>query len=364
MNPILVEVLRGDTVESRHRGALAVLDADGAAVATLGDIDRPIFARSAVKVLQALPLVESGAADQLALTDEELAIACASHNGEEAHTQVAARMLAKAGLDVDALECGTHWPGLDTATRTLAARGREPTALHNNCSGKHAGFLCLACALHGGGVGGAGGAGGLNLRQYVRGYVAPEHPVMREVSAALQAATGYDLAHAARGTDGCSIPTFGIPLRHLAHAFARVGTGIGLREGHARAAKRLRQAVARAPFMVAGTGRFDTTVMQRLGERVFCKVGAEGVFCAALPQRGLGVAIKIDDGNNARAAEVVMAAVIEAFVALDDGDAVLMNTLSQPVLKNWNGITVGCLRPAEAMRVPAGDKQSGGTTFS
>ena len=342
MNPTLVEVLRGDAVESSHRGAVAVLDGDGAVLATLGDIDRPIFARSAVKVLQALPLVESGAAEQLALTDEELAIACASHNGEEAHTQVVARMLAKAGLDVDALECGTHWPGLDTATRALAALGREPNALNNNCSGKHAGFLCLACALH-------GGAGGLNLRQYARGYIAPEHPVMREVSAALQATTGFDLAHTARGTDGCSIPTFGIPLRNLALAFARVGTGTGLRVGHARAAQRLRQAVANAPFMVAGTGRFDTRVMQRLGERVFCKVGAEGVFCAALPQRGLGVAIKIDDGNNARAAEVVMAAVIEAFVTLDDGEATLMRSLSHPCLTNWNGMEVGSLRPAGAL---------------
>jgi L-asparaginase II len=341
-NPTLVEVLRGGAVESSHRGALAVLGADGAVVAMLGDIDRPIFARSAVKVLQALPLVESGAADTLALTDEELAIACASHHGEEAHTRVVTRMLAKAGLDVDALECGTHWPGLDTATRALAAQGREPNALNNNCSGKHAGFLCLACALH-------GSAGGLNLRQYARGYVAPEHPVMREVSAALQAATGFDLANSPRATDGCSIPTFGIPLRNLALAFARIGTGTGLREGHARAAQRLRQAVANAPFMVAGTGRFDTRVMQRLGERVFCKVGAEGVYCAALPDRGLGVAIKIDDGNNARAAEVVMAVVIETFVTLDDGDAQLMNTLSHPPLSNWNGMQVGVLRPADAL---------------
>ena len=343
MNPVLVEVLRGAAVESSHRGALAVLDADGALVATLGDVDRPIFARSAVKVLQALPLVESGAADRLALTDEELAIACASHNGEEAHTQVVARMLAKTGLGADALECGTHWPYLDAAARALAAKGREPNALNNNCSGKHAGFLCLACALH-------DKSSGLNLRQYARGYVTPDHPVMREVSAALQATTSFDLARAPQGIDGCSIPTFGIPLRHLALAFARVGTGTGLREGHARAAKRLRQAVAKAPFMVAGTGRFDTRVMQRLGERVFCKVGAEGVFCAALPQRGLGVAIKIDDGNTARAAEVAMAAVIEAFVALDDGDAAVMSELSRPQFKNWNGMGVGGMRPAEALK--------------
>ncbi len=345
MNPILVEVLRGDTVESRHRGALAVLDADGATVASIGDIERPIFARSAVKVLQALPLVSSGAADRLGLNDEELAIACASHNGEPAHTQVVARMLAKAGLDLAALECGTHPPKREADVGALAVQGRPPDALNNNCSGKHAGFLCLACALHGG----AGGNGSLNLRQYARGYVAPEHPVMREVTGALQAATGFDLARAARGVDGCSIPTFGIPLRNLALAFARVATATGLSEGHARAAKRLRQAVAKAPFMVAGTDRFDTQVMQRLGERVFCKVGAEGVYCAALPQRGLGVAIKIDDGNTARAAEVVMAALIEAFVGLDDGDAALMHSLSHPRMSNWNGIEVGALRPAETL---------------
>ncbi|MEP7297591.1 MAG: asparaginase [Burkholderiales bacterium] len=343
MNPVLVNVMRGDTVESTHRGAVAVLDADGAIVASIGEIDRPIFPRSAVKVLQALPLVASGAADRLGLTDDELAIACASHNGEALHAQTAAAMLAKAGLDHTALECGTHWPYLDTASRALAAQQREPDALNNNCSGKHAGFLCLACALH----------GGVDLRRYVKGYVKPDHPVMREVTAALQAATGFDLATAPRGIDGCSIPTYAVPLRHLAHAFARVGTGVGLSDGHARAAKRLRAAVAKAPFMVAGTGRFDTRVMERLGERVFCKVGAEGVFCAALPECGLGVAIKIDDGNNARACEVVMAAVIEAFVALDDAQATLMRSLSEVRLSNWNGIEVGRLTAAPALRALA-----------
>jgi L-asparaginase II len=343
MNPILVEATRGNAIESAHRGALAVLDADGGVVASLGDIDRAIFPRSAVKLLQALPLVASGAADRAGLSDDELALACASHNGEELHAQTAARMLAKAGLDAGALECGAHWPYLDTASRALAAQGREPSALHNNCSGKHAGFLCLACAMHGGSSSG-------DVRHYARGYVTPEHPVMREVTAALQAATGFDLANTPRGTDGCSIPTYAIPLRHLAHGFARAGTGVGLSEGHARAAKRLRAAVAQAPFMVAGTGRFDTRVMQRLGERVFCKVGAEGVFCAALPARGLGVAIKIDDGNNARACEVVMAAVIEAFVALDDGEAIFMRGFSEAALKNWNGTEVGRLVATAALR--------------
>jgi L-asparaginase II len=340
MNPILVDVQRGGNVESQHRGALAVVDADGVVVVSLGDVERPVFPRSAVKVLQALPLVASGAADRLALSDAELALACASHNGEEVHARTAAQMLAKAGLDVDALECGTHWPYLDTAVRALAAAGRVPNALNNNCSGKHAGFLCLACALH----------GGPDLRQYVRGYVAAEHPVMREVTAALQAATGFDLAATPRGTDGCSIPTHAIPLRHLALAFARVGCGVGLGADHARAALRLRGAVAKAPFMVAGTGRFDTRVMEQLGERVFCKVGAEGVYCAALPGRGLGVAIKVDDGNNARAAEVVMAAVIEAFVPLDAADAASMRGFSDAAIRNWNGVEVGRLRAGEALR--------------
>jgi L-asparaginase II len=186
----------------------------------------------------------------------------------------------------------------------------------------------------------------------MRGYVQPEHPVMREVTAALQAATGCDLASAPRGIDGCSIPTFGIPLHQLAHGFARVATGVGLSADHARAAQRLRQAVAREPFMVGGTGRFDTRVMERLGERAFVKVGAEGVHCAALPQRGLGVAIKMDDGNTARAVEVVMAALIEALLPLNDDESVFMRSLSEPVLRNWNGTEVGGLRPAATLRSP------------
>ena len=343
VNPVLVEAWRGASVESAHRGALAVVDADGGLVLALGDIERPVFPRSAVKLLQALPLVASGAAAALGLDDAELALACASHNGEPAHVATAAAMLAKAGVDAQVLECGVHWPYREALQREMAARGETPTALHNNCSGKHAGFVCLAChRCH--------LAGGRALPDHVQGYVQAGHPVMREVTRALQAATGWDLAAAPMGIDGCSIPTFGIPLRHLALAFARVAGGVGLDADHARAARRLRQAVAKAPFMVGGSERFDTRVMQRLGERVCCKVGAEGVYCAALPGRGLGVALKVDDGNNARAAEVVMAALIEAFVALDDAEAGFMRGLSELPLKNWNGIEVGALRAAAALR--------------
>jgi len=339
-NPILAEALRGGIVESWHRGALAIVDADGRVHTAVGDIERPIFPRSAVKVLQALPLVASGAADRWQLSDEELALACASHGGEPRHAATAASMLAKAGVDVEVLECGTHWPYNDAAIKALAARGETPCALHNNCSGKHAGFVCLGCLLAEGG----------DRRAFLRGYVAPEHPVMREVTAALQVTTGYDLSRTAVGTDGCSIPTYAIPLRHLAHAFAKVATGIGLSSAHAAAAKRLRTAVASAPFMVAGSGRLDTRLMERLGGRLFCKVGAEGMYCAALPELGLGLAVKIDDGNNARACEVVLAATVERLLPLVDEDRAFVRDLGDVRLSNWNGIEVGRLRAADMLR--------------
>jgi L-asparaginase II len=169
------------------------------------------------------------------------------------------------------------------------------------------------------------------------------------VTAALQATTGFDAATAPMGTDGCSIPTFGIPLARLALGFARVATGMGLSQAHAAAARRLRHAVAAAPFMVAGSERFDTRVMQRLRERVCCKVGAQGVYCAALPARGLGVALKVDDGAT-RAAEVAMAAAIEALVSLDDDERAFVHGLADVRLVNWNGLEVGALRAAPALR--------------
>ncbi len=341
LNPVLVNALRGSIVESMHRGAIAIVDADGAVHTATGDIERPVFPRSAVKVLQALPLVQSGAAERFGLVDEELALACASHGGEPRHAETAAGMLAKAGVDVQALECGTHWPYHDGSIKVLAAAGASPSALHNNCSGKHAGFVCVGCLM--------AADRGADVRGFLRGYVQPDHPVMREVTASLESTTGYRLADAARGVDGCSIPTYAVPLRHLAHAFAKVATGVGLSAGQAVAARRLRRAVAAAPFMVAGSGRFDTRVMQALGERVFCKVGAEGVHCAALPELGLGVAIKMDDGNNARAVEVVMAAVIRRLLPLEGEAAALLQSLADVPLRNWNGIEVGRLQAAEAV---------------
>jgi L-asparaginase II len=341
VNPVLVEVWRGTTVESFHRGALAVVDADGGLKHALGDIDRPVFPRSAIKVLQALPLVASGAADRFGLSDQQLALACASHGGEAVHVATAAAMLQQAGLNELALECGAQSPAFEDAARALARSGQAFGALHNNCSGKHAGFACLGCLM--------ARDQDTDPRDFLRGYVQPDHPVMREVGAAIASVTDCDLSSAPVGTDGCSIPTYGLPLRQLALGFARIGTGIGLSAEHARAALRLRQAVAAAPFMVAGSGRFDTLVMGHFGARVFCKVGAEGVYCAALPELGVGVALKIDDGNNARAAEVVMATLIQALVVRDAADAAFIAPLAEVALRNWNGLLVGRLCAASAL---------------
>ena len=339
MNPVLVEVLRGTAVESQHAGALAIVDASGTVHTALGDIDRPIFPRSAVKLLQALPLVASGAADAFGLTDAELSIACASHSGEPEHVATAAGVLAKLGLTADALECGTQWPGREPVLRAMAARGEVATPLHNNCSGKHSGFVCVACLM--------ARSAGAEPAEFARGYVAAEHPVMREVSAALSATTGVDVEHAPSGIDGCSIPTFALPLRALALAFARCGTGQGLSDGHARAARRLRDAVAAAPFMVGGTDRFDTRVMAAFGPKLFCKIGAEGVYCAALPELGLGVALKIDDGA-ARAAEAAMAAVAQSLLKTEHD---VLRGYSHLQLRNWRGIDVGSLRPARELAI-------------
>ncbi len=309
-------------MESVHRGAGIVVDADGGVVFSFGDVARPVFPRSAVKPIQALPLIESGAADRFALSPVELALACASHSGEPEHVACAAAMLARAGLDEIALACGAHWPTNAEAARACAG----PSALHNNCSGKHAGFLCLACA-----------------RGWpTQGYETPEHGVQRAVKAALEEVCGERLDIA--GIDGCSIPAYAISLTGLARGFARMGTGRGLGAQRAAAARRLFDAMAAHPFYIAGTGRFDTRAMTLL-KGVVTKTGAEGVFCAALPERGLGLAVKADDGAT-RAAEVMIAALLGRFldVPLD---------MARPELKNWRGLVVGEVRPAGILALDA-----------
>jgi len=331
-NPVLVEVTRGAIVESRHRGAIVVTDASGRRRAALGDVEAAVFPRSAVKALQALPLVESGAADRYRLGPAALALACASHGGEPRHVETAAAMLAACGRSAADLECGTHMPSSSVAERALIRAGHPAGPLHNNCSGKHAGFICLACHL------------GVDPK----GYVAPDHPVQRAVTAALAEMTGVRLDAANRAVDGCSIPTYAVPLDRLALAFARFITGEGLPPARAAAARRLAEAAMTEPWMVAGSGRFCTDAMTLLPRRLFVKTGAEGVFCAALPELGLGVALKCDDGAT-RAAETMMAAVIEALVPLAEKERTRFAPRLAPPVTSRKGAKVGEIRPVDGL---------------
>jgi L-asparaginase II len=320
-NPVLVEITRGALVESSHRGAIAVADAEGKLLLALGDVERPVYPRSAVKLMQALPLVESDAADAFGLSHEELAVACASHSGDRVHLDAVRSLLAKAGLDESSLACGVHWPVSETATRALIEARRQPQAIHNNCSGKHAGMLAACVQL------------GLDAR----GYERPEHPIQVMIAGIISETCGVALTQGGMGIDGCSLPTWSLPLGALAHGFARLATGKDLAPARARAAERLFAACFAAPTLVAGEGRFDTMVMRALPPRVFVKGGAEGVHCAGLPALGLGIALKIDDGAK-RGTERALAEVIAAL--LPEARRALADQLDGE-LRNWRGIKVG-----------------------
>jgi L-asparaginase II len=320
-NPVLVEVFRGELVESRHRGAIAIADGQGRLVLALGDVSLHVYPRSAVKALQAIPLIESGAADAFGLSTEELAVACASHSGDRVHRETVMSVLAKAGLDESDLACGAHWPVSEATTRELLRTGRRPRPIHNNCSGKHAGML--AAAVH------------LGLEP--KGYERPDHPLQVMIARILSETCGVALDPARMGVDGCSLPTFALPLSALAQGFARFGTGAGLGPERARAAERLKQACFAAPVLIAGEGRFDTIVLRGLAPSAFVKGGAEGVHCAALPELGLGIALKVDDGAK-RGTECVLSAVLAAF--LPRARRLLADQLDG-VVHNWRGLTVG-----------------------
>lgn len=329
-NPALVDVTRGNLTESMHRGSVAIVDKTGQIVCAIGDVDARVYPRSAIKALQAIPLVESGAAEALDLSDAEIALACSSHNGEEVHANTARVMLMKAGLNEEALECGPQWPKRMEDAAKLILDDETPCGLHNNCSGKHAGFLGLARVM------------GVETRDYIQ----PDHPVQREVRLVMEQLTGDTLTEDVCGTDGCSIPTYASPLRNFAKAFAVFGTGEGLEPLRAEAADCVYNACINEPYMVAGADRFCTDVMEGFRGRVFVKTGAEGVFCGAVPELGLGIALKCDDGAT-RAAEVMMATVLEAMLELNDDEAKLLDRLVNPPVLTRRGTTAGFIRPRE-----------------
>jgi L-asparaginase II len=325
-HPVMIEVTRGGVVESRHVGAAAVLGADGRVEASWGDIDAPVYARSAIKPLQAIPLVESGAAERFGLGDAEIALACASHNGEPRHVTTVRAWLARVGLGEADLECGGHAPLRLPAYAAMLRSGEEPTATYNNCSGKHAGFLTTA----------------VHLGEPTRGYIRPEHPVQQRLRVLYGELAGIDLTQAPAGTDGCGIPTLGVPLRAMARAMARMADPGGLTPARAAAIRRIQAAMWAEPFMVAGTDRFCSRLNTLLPKRAAVKTGAEGVFCAMLPGLGLGVALKIHDGAG-RAAEVALATILRRLGVLEGSDELL-----QPPVHNVVGLRVGEMRPAAA----------------
>jgi L-asparaginase II len=319
-NPVLAEILRGSTIESQHRGAFVIVDAQGHALQSAGDILKPIFPRSAVKAFQCVPVITSGAADRFGLTEEEIALCCASHSGEAEHVQVASSILRKADIDETAYECGAHWPERMDDRATLVKAGEAPRAIHNNCSGKHAGMLALAKYL------------GAPLQ----GYVLKDHPVQQAVAKALDQYCDAHTAQAPWGMDGCSVPTWAMPLENAARGFARLfapGNAVG---------ERIAASVRRHPFMVAGTGKFDTRIMQAV-PRLFVKVGAEGVYCGAIPHAGLGFALKVDDGA-ARGAEVAIARVLSELDCWSADEVAALLDFSHSTLRNWRKLEVGQAR--------------------
>ncbi|MDB5522416.1 MAG: asparaginase [Rhizobium sp.] len=330
-NPVLVEVTRGNRVESFHRGMIAVVDGAGKTVLEFGDIETPLFPRSACKAMQALPLVESGAADAYGFGNRELALSSSSHSGEPEHVALAASMLKAAGRDETALECGEHWsfeqPVLIQQARSLD----RPNQLHNNCSGKHAGFVCACC--HTGTDPG--------------GYVTYDHPLQAEIRDIIGDLTGTALGHDNCGTDGCSIPNYAVPLKALAHGFAKMVTGEGLGAERAKASRRIIDACMAEPFYVAGTKRSCTRLMQAALGRIFAKTGAEGVFCAVIPELGLSIALKCDDGAS-RAADSMVAGTLAHFFRGDDEVRDKLLAIANHTIRNWNGIEVGAVQLSNA----------------
>ena len=328
-SPVLAEVVRGGMVESRHHASVAVVDAHGGIVRAWGDVELPIYGRSAIKPLLAIPLVESGAADRFKLGQAEIALATASHNAEPRHLETVKSWLHRIGLGVEDLECGPHYPSHEPTMQAMLRARAEPTRAHNNCSGKHAGFLSTA----------------LHVGEKTKGYIQYEHPVQQRLLGILEQMSGCELGDVPRGIDGCGIPVIAIPIANTALAMAQMADPHHLPDERAAACHRILEAMMAEPFMVAGTDRFCTKVMSAVPGKAAIKVGAEGVYCGALPQHGLGICLKVTDGAS-RAAEVVMGQVLRHLGVIDDKMAETLNATLTPIVKNWAGTPTGQVRPA------------------
>ncbi|MTH76681.1 asparaginase [Paracoccus aestuariivivens] len=319
----LIELWRGGLLESSHRGHVVIADSNGI-VEAWGDPGAVIFPRSSCKMIQALPLVESGAADAAGLTSEHLALACASHNGAEMHTKRVENWLEGLGLSESDLRCGSHMPNDPEARKGLVCSGTSPCQLHNNCSGKHAGFLTLNQKLRGGPE-----------------YVELDHPVQMAVREAFEETTGERVA--GWGVDGCSAPNFACSVEGLARAMA--GFAKPANDSRGAAQRRLVEAMIAHPELVAGEGRACTELMRALGGKAALKTGAEAVFVGIVPERGLGIALKIVDGGT-RGAEAAITALMLHLGLLSENDPAARKYLTAPQT-NWRGRITGELRRAK-----------------
>jgi len=319
---VTVDVVRGATVESRHRVHVAVADAAGRIRARAGDVGFVAFARSSIKAIQALPLVEDGAVDRFGLSDAELALCCASHGGEPYHVEAARSILGKIGLDEEALACGAHAPWHAPSARALAESGGRPGRVHNNCSGKHAGMLALA-----------------RLHDWpTSGYHEVAHPVQRRMLAELARWTGIPEQRIEVGVDGCGVATFAVPIAALASAFARFTS----------TADRVVGAIRKHPEYVAGTDRLCTDLIRTTGGRVVAKVGAEGVYVAAVPEEAVGIALKVEDGAR-RAVEPALLGVLRELGLISEEEYASLERYAEPVLTNTRGEAVGGVRAVVAL---------------
>ena len=300
--PLLVEVVRGDHVESCHEVDAAVATSDGTVLESWGDPDRLVLPRSSVKPVQALPLVSTGAADAFGLGPVELALSCASHDGEDGHVAAVSEWLVRIGCSVDDLACGAHPPLGESAAVALHASGGSPSAVANNCSGKHVGFLTVC----------------RHLGLPTDGYLAPDHPLHREhVTPAMGQAFGFDPDDQRPGIDGCGIPVWAVPLDHLATGWARLATS--------DPGRRLLDAMAAEPFFVAGSDRACTRLIREAGGAAVVKTGAEGVYCGVVLATGIGIALKARDGAR-RGSDTAITWLLDRLGVIDgDGSIPLTN---------------------------------------
>lgn len=327
-NPVVVRVRRGGATESIHRGAWCLVDTTGGVLAGAGEFDRGVFVRSAIKSIQALPLFESGAAKRFGFSAEELTLALASHSGEACHTERIAATLARLGLDEAALQCGTHPPNDPAVRKELRSLGRKPSPLHNNCSGKHTGFLALAKHL------------GVPLESYLD----PDSAGQVLVRDALAELTGTARDELEPAIDGCSAPTYRVTLRGLATAFARISNPDGLGDERRAHCRQMTTAVAAHPELLAGRHRrIDTDIARVSGGRLFPKIGAEGVYAIGVCGGERALAVKIDDGG-LRGLHTLVVALCEHLGLVTDSDQLnQLATWRDPVLRNYSGLEIGTI---------------------